>query len=335
MTFRPSVAEERATALRELVPTAPATAWKSYSLLARCGFFVLGAVCGGALFGFFATIAQNWRTGAFLAGVCALATAEYLILRFRLFSAGLEEALWLGGALLLVAPIGGDSDKTVLLLLALATFAAGVRLLNPLCAPAGMLFFAFYVNEVVSGAVAAAVCAFVGVVALALLPLRWQRPSFDHALGGLVIVMPLAGYLFAKGTTYTLDWRVALALLLYAAAALVVGIRFRLHAPLIALFTTLGAFAWEVRELTGMRLETRLIVWGTMLLAVSIAIERFLKTPRGGITSRQLRDDHLFDLLQLAGTVAITPHERPAEHGGPVLEGGGSSFGGAGAGGDF
>lgn len=323
MTF-PTVAEERLMAAGAPVP------WKAFSILARCGFFLLAAICSAALYGFLYATTDSRTAAGIAAGILCLAAAEVLMRAYHLFNSGIEEGLWLGGGVALVLAIG-SGDKGWIVLTAIALFAAGVRLLNPLFATAGALVLAFRFDS----PQAAAYCALLAVAALAVHPLPRRRPSADRTIGALLVVMPLAAYLFAKDGKFTFDWRVAAALLTYAGAALVIGLRFRLHAPIVALFPTLGCFAWEVRELAGMRLETRLIVWGSALLAVSIAVERFLKTPRRGITSRQLGDDRLGDLLQLAGTIAIAHHEPPGEQGGPRIESGGSSFGGAGAGGEY
>jgi hypothetical protein len=326
MTFLPTVAEERLMAVGAPVP------WKSFSMLPRIGFFILSSICAAALFGFIAATFRSGHAGALIAGVIAIAAAEVLICRFRFFAAGLEEALWFVGVMGIAERLFlyGARWETWLTVFGIASLVAAIRLLNPVCAVLGAVLVPFSF-----GSFAAPFCALVALVALALLPLPRRRPSIEHTLGALAVVMPLAAYLFAKDGNFVFDPLVAGALLLYALGALIVGVHFRLHAPLLALFTTLGCFAFEVRELSGLSLEARLIVWGTVLLGVSIAVERYLKTPRRGITSRQLRDDKLGDLLQLAGTIAIAPHQEPPEHGGPQLETGGSSFGGAGAGGDF
>ncbi|HEV2721592.1 MAG TPA: hypothetical protein VG323_16350 [Thermoanaerobaculia bacterium] len=331
MTWRPTVAEER-----RMAAGAP-TEWKSFSLFARLGFFVLALICAAALFGFIA--AGSPRAGAILSGLAAIAAAEMFIVGYRFFRAGIDEALWLAGAVSLACGIVWSWNSDVILVaIAAAMLAAGIRLLHPLFITAGVIVFAFWILDVEKHHAASYFCAVVAVIALALLPIRVQRPSVDRTLGALAVVMPAAAYLFGDRNASAFDGRVALALLAYAVAALVVGLRFRLHAPLLALFTTLGCLAYEMRDVSGLSLEARLIVWGGVLLAAAVVIERVLKTPRRGITSRQLKDDKLFELLQLAGTVAITPpvgaHSVHPEQG-PQLETGGSSFGGAGAGGDF
>lgn len=331
MFAMPSVAEER------LMAVGAPTRWKSFALFPRIGFFILSTICSAALFGFVALVFSSGHAGAVFAGLMAIGAAELLIGWYHFFAAGLEEALWFVGINMV---IGGcipysASWRVWLLLFGIASLVAAVRLLNPLCAVLGVVLAAFVLQ-----AFAAPFCALVAFVSLALLPMPRRRPSLEHALAALAVAMPAAAYLFARGGNFEgFSPMLAAGLLLYAILALVLGLRFRLHAPLLALFPTLGCFAYEVRDLSGLSLEARLIVWGSVLLGASIAIERVLRTPRNGLTSRQLKDDKLGDLLQLAGTVAVaqpagTHHAAP--DGGPRVEtGAGSSFGGAGAGGDF
>jgi len=328
MSFRPTVAEER------LMAVGAPTQWKTFAMLPRIGFFILSTICASALFGFVAASIRSGRAGAIVAGTIAIVVAEVLISRNRFFAAGLEEALWFTGALAIAGCILPLSSgwRVWLTIVGIASLVAAVRLLSPFCAVVGAVLVPFAMQDF-----AAPFCAVVAVVALTILPLPRRRPSVEHTLGALVVIMPLVAYLFARDGNFEIfDPRIAAALLVYAIAALIVGVGFRLHAPLLALFTTLGCLAYEARELSGLSLEGRLMLWGAVLLGVSIAVERLLRTPRNGITSRQLKDDRLGDLLQLAGTIAITPHSvRPADEGGPQLETGGSSFGGAGAGGDI
>jgi hypothetical protein len=331
MSSRPTVAEERAIAAG-----APAE-WKSFSLLARIGFFILGVICCGALSGFLFVVTRSTKGPALVAAIACFVLAEFLIGVHRFFRAGVDEAAWLSGAIALAFFFADFNSgwRTAVAMFGLAFIAAAIRLLNPLFATVGALILPIATD---SASTMTACYALGAVAALALVPFPRRRPSAEHTVGALAVALPLAAYLAAKDGNFHFDPAVAAALLIYALAALILGLRFRLHAPLIALFPTLGCFAFEVRELTGMSLEARLIVWGSVLLGASIAIERLLKTPRNGFTSRQLHDDQLGDLLQLAGTVVIASHEKPPEQppaAGPQLETGGSSFGGAGAGGDF
>lgn len=333
MRFRPTVEEERWQRVAALAGASDLTrahdgGWRSYSILGRIGFFFLGAICAGALWGFIELLSSSTTSAAFVAGAICLGVAEFLILTYRWYHAGMEEALFAGGVLMLALAMSSDHER--FLVCGIAMLVAALRLLNPLLLVTAALLF--------SGAMDSQLrpfyCAAVAVTALVLLPIRIERPSYDSMLAALVIVMPVAAYVFAKDGHFVVDFGVAIALLLYAALSLAIGLRFRIHAPLIALFVALGAFAYEVRDVSGLRLETRLIVWGSVLLVVAVLIERALRVPRYGITSEKLRDDNVFGLLELAGAAILTPRAKPPEASAQLHPGGGG-YGGGGASGDF
>jgi hypothetical protein len=331
----PTVDEERWQAVAAIAGESEITrersgGWRSFGIFARIGFFILGFISASALGGLFA-LGGSPRVSAVMTGILCIVAAEILIATTRWYRAGLDEALhWTGVTMVCFGLAPWNHERVMFTIAGIATLIAAVRLLNPILSTIALILFAFALPD----ATRASFCAALAVIALALITRRIARPSIEHALAALVIVMSAAAYLFAKDIHFdALDWPIAVALLVYAIAALVIGMVFRLHAPLIALFTTLGAFAVEIRNLTGMLLEVRLIVWGTLLLAVAIALDRLLRTPRNGITSEKLRDDHFLALAELAGAAALTPHAKPEPaHG---LQTGGGSYGGGGATGDF
>ena len=123
-------------------------------------------------------------------------------------------------------------------------------------------------------------------------------------------------------------------LLVFAVIALATGLRRRTHAPLVAFMLCVACIAYELRGLTGLPLEARLILWGCVLLCASIALERYLRVTRRGITSRQVREDgDSAGILGMAGSVVLTPQSSPQAA--PTFEGGGGRFGGGGASGEF
>jgi uncharacterized membrane protein YgcG len=98
--------------------------------------------------------------------------------------------------------------------------------------------------------------------------------------------------------------------------------------------------AYELRNVTGLPLEARLIFWGGAALLLSLGLGRYLRTPRGGVSSnREAGDDELSDLLQLAGAGVLAPHGPRAPHAAPqaeaAFEGGGGTGGGGGASGGY
>jgi uncharacterized membrane protein YgcG len=125
-----------------------------------------------------------------------------------------------------------------------------------------------------------------------------------------------------------------LILLAFGGAALTVGIRRRIHAPLIAVMVCVGCIAYELRNLTTLPLQFKLIIWGTAALFLTLGLDRYLRTPRRGITSNKFAESSgSLDLLQLAGASALAPHsvQRPDA----PFKGGGGTFGGGGASGDY
>jgi uncharacterized membrane protein YgcG len=122
-----------------------------------------------------------------------------------------------------------------------------------------------------------------------------------------------------------------LAPITFGIGALAIGIRRRTHAPLLAFLLCVVCTAYELRGLTGLPLETRMIVWGLIAFVIAGALNRWLRTARGAVTSRTVRDDvGSVPLLEMAGSVAIAPHVRPASPD-QTFEGGGGQFGGGGA----
>ena len=105
---------------------------------------------------------------------------------------------------------------------------------------------------------------------------------------------------------------------------------YRSFAHIGASFAMSEAQSWRI--ITG--LEARLIIWGGVALAAAVALERWLRRPRRGITSSKLRDrEGAMGLLELAGAVALTP-QSPAPQARGIAPGGGE-FGGGGASGSF
>jgi uncharacterized membrane protein YgcG len=161
-------------------------------------------------------------------------------------------------------------------------------------------------------------------------------------LDWLVIVMPVAGYLWSASLNAATDylqagasaWLVPISPLAFGGIALATGLRRRAHAPIVAFMLCMACTAYEFRRFTGLSLEARLMLWGCVLLCASIALERYLRVARGGITSRQVRDEaDSTGILGTAGSAVLTPQSAPQPA--PSFEGGGGRFGGGGASGEF
>ncbi len=315
--------------------------WNAPSFIARCAFFVLGVVAGGLTAAVFEFI---YRPAAELAaGVTLLAAAEWLILRKHLFHAGFEEALWTGGLLAISLHFAtGNLGWSVAVALAFAL--AGIRLLNPflltLAFVAGSVAIDFAGGHQLAGEPKVAIpagifCYAVGGIALFLGSMQFRRPSHDKMLGWLAVIMPLCGFVWLA-TQHRTGIRVGtgVASAVFAATALMAGLRRRAHGPLLACMVAMGCVAYQLRVLTDLPLELKLLLWGSAALILALGLDRYLRRPRGGITSLQVSESTgALDLLQLAGASALSP-SADAQTVSP-LKGAGGNFSGGGAGGSY
>src|SRR5215475_3459981 len=348
MRLRPTPSEERWLKLSRRLRRNPrdlpffehAGGWRTASLPSRCTFFVLGLVAAGMI----GIITERLGpTGALVtAGLVSVAVAEWLILSRRHFWSGIEEALGVAGLTMLAFECWsrvGWSESAGARFVCAAFAIAGLRLLNPLITTLAVLAFVLALDAPPIGS--GLVCYGVGIAALIAGGYRFRRPSHDLMLDWLVVVMPVAGYLWSAShsslsvaTDYLRAtpsaWIVPLCPLVFAGIALAVGLSRRAHAPIVAFMLCVPCTAYELRGLTGLALETRLIVWGCALLLVSIILDRYLRETRGGITSRKLRDmDDPAAILSIAGSAVLTPHSTPKAE--PSFEGAAGRFGGGGA----
>lgn len=362
--FRPTPQQERWMAAAARLKVAADTpwlversgGWKTVSLLTRCAFFVLGVVAAALTSG--VIYLMHLPGPFFVAGVIAVVGAEVLIAQRRLFGGGIEEALEITGLVLMLAQVLDAThtygEATISLWVAIALVLAGARLLNFLfiTVAALVLSFSLYSTmrsdsfDYVSAATWASVFCFgVAAMALAVGAVRVLRPSIDRILDWLVIALPVCGYIWlAQTNTYGLTFAslhgslmAALPLLLitaFAVAALLAGMHRRRHAPVLAAMLGLGCVAYELRNLTGLALELRLIMWGSLALLATLGLIAFLRKPRRGITSNEMETGSgSLQLLELAGVSTLAPPAAAATK--PEFQGGGGSFGGGGASGKF
>jgi hypothetical protein len=167
-------------------------------------------------------------------------------------------------------------------------------------------------------------------------------------LDWLVATLPVAAYaqhatwdayavLHVPGGAGTGRLATAVLLLALATALLVMGLRRRRHAPLLGFMGCVACLAVELRLATTLATETWLILYGLAALVAGVALDRYLRQPRNGLTSAPLthREGPL-DLLQTAGAALLTqrtaPEAPPSE---PVVTPGEGRFGGGGASGSY
>lgn len=369
--WRPSPGEERwlevATRLGGALPrdaVAERTGgWRSTGPLARAALFVLGFVAAVLLFG----ILGFGDEGMLLvAGLVAVAAAEWLTVRKSLHASGIEEGLCVAGLLLvgvwismrISASLGIPGYEPARVVLAVAAGLAGLRLLNPFvttCAVVALIDWlgSTSIARAVDLSAGAGITGFLCGCALAALALAlgartYQRPSHDRMLDWLVVTLPVAAYLpqaawsaviEAGDVTATPSNHLAMTpvLLALGACMLLAGLRRRRHAPLIGFMGCVACLAVEIRLVAALATETWLILCGLVALVSGIALERYLRQPRNGMTSAKLTDrEGPLDLLQTAGAAVLagrpavdTPQVAPA-----VTQGEGR-FGGGGASGSY
>ena len=352
MSFRPTPEEERwLSVARQLGPHVHADFvaersgdWRTAGLLSRCGFFVLGLIAAAAIAALSSLLIT--RSDLVLGGLLCIGAAEILILDRRFFWSGIEEALEATGLALMGFQCWEWFGSRAGAICCTVAFAlAAWRLLNPLFPVLAALSFVwtFDASHLQSGLL----CYAVALGALAAGARQILRPSYDRMLDYLVVAMPVAGYLWsepssgwdAAGNDYwhvTLSaWLVPICPLAFAVIALLTGIRRRTQAPILAGMLCVACGAYELRRLSGLSLEARLIIWGSLLLLTSAFMERYLRVPRRGITSRPIRDAAVdTNLLSAAGAAALTPHGSPTGPS-PSFEGRGGGFAGGGASGKF
>jgi hypothetical protein len=349
MIFRPTSSHERWLVLvhrRILSPSsAPAAehsgGWRTANLWTRSAFFILGlvAVLMTMLIG-----SHLWPGAAtILAGTVALIAGEWLMVGRRQFGCGIEESLEVSGITVLAYELWSRlhaSETIGFGFLGAVLAIAGFRVLNPVLTTLSALAFIMALGAAPLGAGLA--CYAIAVVALMASLRSFRRPSYARMLDYLVIVMPVAGYIWSasRHDIWTAvdyrhapfsQWLVPACSFAFAAIAFASGLRRRVHPPLIAGMLCAACCAYELRRLTGLSLEARFVIWGCALLLISTRLERYLRVPRRGFISGPLSGSvRSADALEIAGVAVLTPSAAPSGAT-PSFEGGGGQFGGGGA----
>ena len=326
--------------------------WKQVGTLARAALFLLAVPLVGTLLQIAALLhlPQHWL----LTGAVLLASAEWLIRRRRMFCVGFDELLWLAGALMIAAQWLEAGTAVwgwrAALLITLAVALAAARFRNPgfgVLATLGLSATVFALLQADGPPHAAARCAAGVCFGAACLALwsgnrRWLRPSLDLMFDWQVLLLPLAAWLWlqsdgSSGASWQdlrqPSWSACLPaalLLLFALASARAALARRDQAPLLAAMCCCGLLAMELRRLAPWSLEVRLLIYGGVLLLATIALERWLRQPRRGVTSIRLG---LGAANGDAGAAALaTPSSAPPDPAAPAgVAGAGGQFGGAGA----
>ena len=341
----PSVTEERTEALRRLgVTGVVATPWRHNGLMLRIVFSVLAVVALAALFGFFAVFGmpKEWLTG-----LIAIGTAEWLIRRHHFFATGLETALWICGAFVLIFTLPSSGQVEAVLVFAFAAALSGWRMRDAFFGVGAVVLVVAYValkwHELPLTMAAAAVLAIAAAVAMQRL---WQRPTTNWLLAGIVLSMPVAGYLSTVFLrifhTMAHDMPVALILAGTGVFLLAMGVHWRDRVLLISGTISIALTLIELQDLVSYPTEAKLIAFGLTFIAAGAILARALRGATLGFVTTPVRIAAYDDAMQIGGIIALAPHgDHAAAHdaSGPQLADSAGptdkSFGGAGAGGDF
>ncbi len=353
MMARPTIEEERWLMLAARYPALRAVIeqaghggrWKTTTWLSRCLMFLLGLVGTFMFAGVLSPFPSPWLVG----GLLAMGTAEWMIAQRRVFHSGVEEAIYLCGAMAVVIQLliwnVGNHDALGAALIATTVLLVGWRLLNPLMttvaaglysftiALAGTNFFGGDTHSMRAGSF----CVVLAMVALVASGREWQRPSHDRMIAGLVITMPWLAQIWLVADAWRGDVRmryIALGLALtFLIMNLVVGVKRRQHAPLIGALGNLVCVAFALHRLLPWSMHWQLIAAGGVLLVMAVVLERVLRDRSAGLTSRALEEPGELALVQLAGASSIAPS--PGDAPPATAQGQGGGFGGGGASGRF
>ena len=340
----PSVAEERTDALRRLHEKGvAATPWRSNGLLLRLVFSVLTIVALSALFGFLAvfSLPKFWFTAA-----AALGTAEWLIRKQHFFKTGVESTLFICGMFALIGTLPSSGSIEAILVFALAAALSGWRLRDALFGVCAVMLVILYVavkwNSISMTMSVATVCAIAAGVALRR---AWQRPSTNALFAGLVLALPVTGYLATIAMrifhTYASSTIVAVILAGTSLAMLAMGYVWRDRVLLVSGTIAMLLGVVEVQERVSLAAEGKFIGLGLLLIAVAASFSRALRDAVRGFVIKPVRVSVYDEAMQIGGILHVAPHAAPASShaGGPQLADSGGvtdkSFGGAGAGAEF
>jgi len=347
---RPTIDEERAHAIadqlddwqlsgeeRKALAARVATPWR------RNGIFVAASFFGLTVFAMFACVAlcKSINATEFAAAAIAIACAEYLILRRRMYGTGIESALWICGLMAFIAGLPHSNARETWLVFAAAFAIAAWRMQNAFFGMIGVVLASCYFIDMWEDTHDYWRVAMVplALAVIAIVAKRWVygRPWIDSFWSQVAIVMPLVAEIGGRISAYDSNGHLEFALtyLVLGSIALMAGLHLREHALLIAAGVSFGITAFEVHDLTDYPLEWKLIAGGVALLGFAALVARALRGRTTGFVATPARLTRFDEFIKLGGTMAMgqAVHDRPAEAAPGVTgtHGGSDSFGGAGS----
>jgi hypothetical protein len=342
----PSIADERAEALRAIVPSQPESPWKHNGLLLRIVFTVLAAIAVQAAFGFFALL---MLPKGILTALLAIGAAEWLIAKHRFFRTGVESSLWLCGTFAFILGLPSQGKVEAIIVFAAAAGLSGWRMRNEFFGVLAAILVVAYVAAKWDYApiLAMSAAALIAIASAFALRRVWQRPSNERLFAGLALAIPVAGYLSTVALrifkpTFAMNLQVAAILGITAIVMLAAGIVWRDRVLLISATLSIACAAVELRQLFDYPAEEKLIGAGVAVIAIAVTLERVLRRNTRGLVVTLVATNPYDEAMQIGGILAVAPHgSAPADHAhtGPDLTDSASatdkSFGGAGAGGGY
>jgi len=321
--FWPTVAEERAMAFSKR-----AGSWRTVSTTAAIAFFVLTLLAITAFDRFcrLLFLPEGWVTA-----IVAIAVAELLILRARMWGTGVESALWIGGLFAFIFALPSSGKPEAILTFVAAAAISGWRVRNALFGALAVVLLTVYLmaREWPWSAMLFSVA--VAVVALLALVRTWKRPSTETLWNILAVVMPvaaLAGGLQANQLKS--DVRVVALFIALAGFALAIGIRRRVRGAIVAGVVSIASAGVAAHDFIPFSTETRLLLVGAAALAIAGAIARALRGRERGFVltpTSSARETLLAVMPALLPTSSAPSSPQPVS--------GGGTFGGAGSSGQF
>lgn len=326
----PSVADERAAALKSLKLPAETGGWKRYRLHVQIAFFFLTLIAIGA-FSLFSVI--NRSIGSTINAVLVIAVGEYLIQKHRFFATGVETALWLAGVgyILFALPHTGSTEG--ILVIGALVGIAGARLLNPFIGGLAAMSVIVYVAALnpTTPLQSVLVAVVIALAAAAAQIIEWRRRSVERLFQTIAILAPIAGVIAAEFGSHPDHALIAVAFIIAAAIVLAIGIALRARALLLAGAVNAAIAGYEASYLSDASLETKLIRGGILVLAIAIVTSRILRNHTTGFVTTESSLTGYDEVMQIAGAIHVSPNAPAEQPAGGGFEGGGGGFGGGGA----
>jgi hypothetical protein len=344
----PSVAEERAEALRRLLPGIKVESpWKYNGTMLRIVFAVLAGIGVLAVFGFFAIGSRS--VSGWLTAAIAIGTAEWLIRQLRFFGTGVEASLWLCGTFAFICGLPSEGKVEAILVFAAASALSGWRMRNAFFGVLAAVLVVAYVaakwehDSLLTMAAASAIT----IAAMVAMRRVWQRPSTERLFAGLALVMPVAGYAatFAQrlfGTRFPTSFPVAALTFATALILFASGVAWRDRVLLVSGTLSAALAVVEVAIELAFPTEAKLVAAGILVAVIAAVLARALRGATLGFVVTPMRVASYDEAMQIGGIIAVAPHgAAPASHAhtGPDLADSSGptdkSYGGGGAGGGF